>query len=74
MSDGDGDGDNDDDDDDGGAHNVVIMSYVENPIMRNLSTGYFLGVGGLMQAMGVPLENLIFADTREGKAGPFYHT
>ncbi|MFM7986517.1 MAG: hypothetical protein ACKPKO_45110, partial [Candidatus Fonsibacter sp.] len=41
------------------------------PTIRNLYTGYLLGVGGLMQAIGVPLESLIFADTREGKAEPF---
>ncbi|MFM7984880.1 MAG: hypothetical protein ACKPKO_36725, partial [Candidatus Fonsibacter sp.] len=61
----------DDDDDDCEAEHIVILSYLENPILQNRYTGYLLGVGGLMQAMGGPLEYLIFADLHEGKAEPF---
>ena len=38
-----------------GAMNLFIINYLCNPIMQGLYTKYWLGAGGLMQAIGVPL-------------------
>ncbi|MFN9953563.1 MAG: hypothetical protein ACK55I_10710, partial [bacterium] len=51
-----------------GAEHEFIISWVGLPRLRGVFGRYFLGVGGLMGATGVPRGNLVWADSRVGKA------
>ncbi len=53
------------------AENVFINNYMTHPRMRDMYAKCLLGAGGLMQENGVPPNNIIFTNTREGKAELF---
>jgi hypothetical protein len=54
-----------------GPENVFIISYVGSPRLRDLFGRYLQGPSGLLTTTGIPPRNLVWTDSKIGKAEPF---
>jgi hypothetical protein len=54
-----------------GPENVFIISYVGSPRLRDLFGRYLQGPSGLLTTTGIPPRNLVWTDSKIGKAAPF---